>query len=222
MNYFAHGRHYIDRPYFLAGTIVPDLLGVVDRRIRVTLASASANAASEDPGVADVAQGVVQHLRDDDWFHQTRAFAELNLEFTATIRDALPGDDSFRPSVVAHILVEVLLDASLIAEAPAVLDAYYEAVDGVDFVVVAGAVNRMANRPTDQFPDALRRFCNARFLCDYGEDAKLLMRLNNVMRRVRLPPLPQSLCEVFPDARRQVDDRRDELLAGELSAGEST
>ena len=34
MNYFAHGWNYVDAPYVLAGTAVPDWLSVVDRRVR--------------------------------------------------------------------------------------------------------------------------------------------------------------------------------------------
>ncbi|MCB9940019.1 MAG: hypothetical protein H6823_17405, partial [Planctomycetaceae bacterium] len=54
-----------------------------------------------------------------------------------------------------------------------------------------------------------------RFLYDYAEDGKLLFRLNNVMRRVRLPALPQDLTKFFPEARRLVRHRSAELLAGE-------
>ena len=35
MNYFAHGREFVDEPYFLAGTAVPDWLSVVDRPTRI-------------------------------------------------------------------------------------------------------------------------------------------------------------------------------------------
>ena len=41
MNYFAHGYRYIDRPWFLAGTALPDWLNVVDRRVRVRKDQAS-------------------------------------------------------------------------------------------------------------------------------------------------------------------------------------
>ena len=34
MNYFAHGYAFLDDPYFLAGTAVPDWLSVIDRRMR--------------------------------------------------------------------------------------------------------------------------------------------------------------------------------------------
>src|SRR5262245_45831404 len=82
MNYFAHGRALINDPYFLAGTAVPDWLGVVDRRVRVRSALAEPHLASDDPRLARVAAGIVQHCRDDAWFHATRAFTELSLALT--------------------------------------------------------------------------------------------------------------------------------------------
>jgi hypothetical protein len=54
-------------------------------------------------------------------------------------------------------------------------------------------------------------------LYDYSEDDKLLFRLNNVMRRVRLAPLPKRIVSFFPQARKLVKQRKDELLAGETA-----
>ena len=34
MNFFSHGFRYLDQPYLLAGTAVPDWLSYVDRKIR--------------------------------------------------------------------------------------------------------------------------------------------------------------------------------------------
>jgi hypothetical protein len=50
-------------------------------------------------------------------------------------------------------------------------------------------------------------------LWDYADDGKLMMRLNQVMSRVGLPPLPSEFRQVLPDARAQVARRADELLA---------
>ena len=47
---------------------------------------------------------------------------------------------------------------------------------------------------------------------DYLDDGKLLSRLNQVMRRVKLPPLPPALLPFLPEARQRVSERRDELL----------
>ena len=217
MNYLTHGRRFIHEPYFLAGTAVPDWLSVIDRKVRARSKNAAKFVDHADPRMAAVARGVVQHHFDDGWFHQTRAFAELSLSFTVAVRDLLPPDDGLRPSFLGHILVELLLDDHLAAETPGLLDAYYRAMDSVDPMVVEQAVNLLATRPTDRLAVLLPRFFAERFLYDYADDAKLLTRLNHVMRRVKLAPLPDTLLSLFPDARRQVALRRDELLAGETS-----
>ena len=217
MNYFAHSRHYLDDPYFVAGTAVPDWLSVVNRRARARSKLAAPYATDQDPRVAAVARGIMQHHYDDAWFHQTRAFAELSLYFTNEIRDRLPKDDGFRPSFLGHILVELLLDATLIEDSPVVLDRYYAVMDSLDPYFVNQAVNRMATQETGMLSFFIPRFSQERFLYDYAEDAKLLFRLNNVMRRVRLPSLPKALAQFFPEARHLVRQRSAELLAGEAT-----
>jgi len=52
-------------------------------------------------------------------------------------------------------------------------------------------------------------------LYDYVENEKLLMRLNGVMKRVKLNLLPDSFANMFSAAREMVEQRQDELLAGE-------
>lgn len=217
MNYFAHGRLYLDNPYFLAGTAVPDWLSVVNRGARARSKLAKPFVDHEASELAAVARGVVQHHHDDHWFHQTRAFAELSWRFTKEVRDRLPKDDGFRPSFLGHILVELLLDATLIENDPAQLDAYYAVMEALDPNVVADAVNCMVTQQTGMLSFFIPRFSAERFLYDYMDDEKLLFRLNNVMRRVRLPFLPASLAELFPEARRLVRERAPELLAGEAT-----
>lgn len=222
MNYLTHGRRFLHAPYFLAGTAVPDWLGVVDRKVRVRSPRAAAWIDHADPAVAHVARGIMQHHADDRWFHETRAFAELNLTFAVRIRERLAPDDGFRPSFLGHILVEILLDDVLAAEQPGLLDAYYAACESLDPAAVERAVVLVAERPVEKLSMFIRRFCEERFLYDYADDAKLLTRLNAVMRRVGLPSLPVEFCDLLPEARRDVRQRRSELLAGESAAAESS
>lgn len=212
MNYFAHAVRFLDDPYFMAGTAVPDWLNVVDRSVRVRTKQALAVAAEADARQAAVARGIAQHLHDDAWFHATPAFSELCWKLTVLVRDALPGDDSLRPSFLGHILVELLLDADLAAESPQRLEAYYLALDQVDPTAVEEAVQRVAGRPAAGLAEFIPLFCRERFLWDYGDDAKLWYRLNQVMRRVGLPPLPEEFRLVLPEARRLVGPRTAELL----------
>ena len=212
MNYLAHGYRHIGRPYFLAGTAVPDWLSVLDRRVRARRRRAVQLVDDADPAMAAVASGIVQHHDDDDAFHRSAAFVELQLDFTIRIRDALPPDDSLRPGFLGHILVELLLDASLDRRRPGRLDAYYAALDRVDPAIVETAVGHVTARPPTQLSQWIRFFIKERFLADYTDDERLWTRLNQVMRRVRLPPIPFTLIELFPAARQAVDARLDDLL----------
>ena len=213
MNYFAHGRRYVDDPYLLAGTAVPDWLNVCDRRVRVRSKHALPYVDSSDERLARLARGIVEHHRDDAWFHETRAFHECCLEITALARKALPTDDGFRPSFLGHILVELLLDAELIADEPHRLEAWYLALQRLDPALVQQSLNRMAPRPAERLAELIPLFLRERFLWDYADDGKLWFRLNQVMGRVKLPPLPAGFRDILPAARRLVRDRKLDLLA---------
>jgi len=212
MNYFAHGRPFVADPYFLAGTAVPDWLGVVARKVRVRRPQAERVAGASDPRVAAVARGIVQHHADDAWFHQTTAFAELSSRFCLQIRDAVADDASLGPHFLGHILVELLLDAVLVAEEPARLDAYYLSLAAVDSAVIEAAVAEIAGVPAAGLGELIGRFCSERFLSDYQDDAKLMFRVGQVLRRVGLPPIAAALAGLLPDARRMVAARQAELL----------
>ncbi|MBL9092521.1 MAG: hypothetical protein JNL96_14960 [Planctomycetaceae bacterium] len=214
MNYFAHGYRFLDDPYFLAGTAVPDWLSVVDRKVRVRPKDAEAHIAHDDVLLARVARGVAQHHADDAAFHSSAAFVDLSLRFTVEIRDLLGGDAGMRPSFLGHILVELLLDSTLIEDRPTSLDDYYRALGDVEGYIVEEAVNRMQARRTETLSFLISLFTRERFLCDYPDDIQLLRRLNQVMKRVGLERLPEQFRDLLPQARREVRARRDELLQG--------
>ena len=213
MNYFAHGLAFLDDPYVLAGTAVPDWLNVADRSIRIRSRQAAPFVEDPNPSIQRIARGIVQHHRDDGWFHETPVFHDLCWKFTVQVKQALPEDEGFRPSFLGHILVEILLDAVLIERDPKLLEAYYCAMASLDGEVVQEAVNRMSVRRTDRLAVLLPLFCSEQFLWDYLDDGKLLMRLNQVMRRVKLPLLPEVFQAILPDARRAVAMHADQLTA---------
>jgi hypothetical protein len=212
MNYFAHGRQFVDRPYFLAGTAVPDLLNVVNRRVRVRRKVAEPFVNDTNPHVAALAGGIVRHHDDDEWFHRTKAFSELSLRFTVRIRDWQSADDGMRPLFLGHILVELLLDACLIEQDPQCLDAYYGAFARVEPRRVADAITRMTGRSVELMAVFIPRFLHERFLYEYLDDAKLLYRLNQVMRRVGLPLLPDDFVSLLPTARAEIAASAGDLL----------
>jgi hypothetical protein len=214
MNYFAHGVRFLDRPYFLAGTAIPDWLSVVDRQVRLRAKRVEPFAEGTATPEAELAAGILQHLHDDAWFHATPAFARVSAELTLLFRESLPPDDAHRPSFLGHIVTEMLLDAVLIARDPPALAAYYDALLRVDGERIERAVNRMARRPTDRLALFIPLFHQERFLADYLAPARLFVRLNQILRRVKLAPLPPATQSVLPDALKIVEPSAGDLLPG--------
>jgi hypothetical protein len=214
VNYFSHGIRFVDRPYFLAGTAAPDWLSVVDRRVRLRSRSVAPFADGQQTPHAEFAAGVLQHLADDDWFHRTPAFAIASAELANLFQKALPADAGHRPAFLGHILTEILLDAELIERHPDRLARYYAAIREIDPLVVEQAVNQMVRQTTDQLHVMIVLFEQERFLEDYSDTSRLLLRLNQVMRRVGLQPLPGDFESALGTARGIVARHFTGLLSG--------
>ncbi len=211
MNYYAHALPFLDNPYFVAGVATPDWLSVVNRKCRARAKLAAPFTTHEDPRRAALAKGIVQHHEDDAWFHQSDAFGKLQFDFTRRFREALPGDTSMRPGFLGHIVVELLLDAILIERDIGGLDNYYHALDSLDSELVGEWVSEMATVPAVGLPYLIDRFREVRFLYDYLDDAKLLYRINGVLRRVKLDELPDKFEPLFAAAREEVREMTQDL-----------
>lgn len=213
MNYLAHGIRFLGRPYFLAGTCAPDWLSAMDRSVRLRTKSAAPFMEDADLQLAEFARGVVQHLEDDDWFHGTRGFAEVTGDLAAAFRRAIGSDHPTPCNFLGHIVMEMLLDAELVRRNPGVLNGYYEALSAVDPGVVEDSINRCAARgQTTRAREFIPLFIAERFLADYIETSGLAYRLNQVLRRVKLIPLPESAASAIEVGRQLVHDRFEDLL----------
>ncbi len=222
MNYFAHALPYLSDPYFLAGTAVPDWLSVVDRSVRVRKrlidrylqSFPNAKPVEDDPEhhFQAIARGAKQHLEDDDWFHRLPGFIEISSQLGRDFRSALGPDDGFRAGFLGHIVTEMLLDRTLIQQVPEQLERYYQILAGLNFDCIERGVNKVATNPTDRLAPLLPRFLKERFLQDYLDLDKMLFRLNQVMRRVKLPMLPDYIVDVLESSSQLIEQRHTELL----------
>ncbi len=212
MNFLCHAMPYFETPLVAAGTAVPDWLSVVDRKIRARGKLARQVLDSDDDELRCVASGVIRHIEDDRWFHGTQAFVETNMQLAVELREYLPDDEGFRPTFVGHILLEMLLDAFWIRDDRAIADRYYLMLDSVSAQTIERCVNTITGKPTDGLVSAIERFIEIRFLYDYLDLDKLLERVNQVLRRVRLRPLPDSVADWLPEASKLVESRRQRLL----------
>jgi hypothetical protein len=199
-------------PYLLAGTAVPDWLGLVQRDVRVTEAAVRPWTGHADPLLRATAAGMLLHLEDDRWFHSAPAFLELCRQFAGAIRRRLADSEQLRPSFAAHVAIEMLLDGVLESEIPGLVDTYYQTLALVDPHTLEQLVGRVCGRPLATLAPHLERFQGWRFLGDYNDDERLRVRLNQVLSRVDLPPLPPAFSGLLPDMRAVVRLRQRELL----------
>lgn len=212
MNYFSHGYQYLDRPHFLIGTAIPDLLSVADRKVRLRSKRVEPFADGSATPHAEFAAGVLRHLHDDHWFHRSDIFVNVTEQLGAWFRAALPPDEGHRPGFLGHIVMELLLDSELIRRHPEKLHEYYRIMDSHDPVWVQNSINLMARDSTDRVAPLLPLFLRERFLWDYLDSRKLFARLNQVMRRIKLNQLPESVVEVLDRGRLLVATHADDLL----------
>lgn len=244
MNYFAHGMAFLDRPYVLAGTAVPDWLRVADRQVRLRpeqlkawWTSAGLNNSERHGPVGQLVRGIRQHLADDHHFHRRDIFFRLWTHFSQEVSIWLDGQNpegdsgkvvgsedaggwarqeagGWYSAFVGHLLLEVLLDAVLIEKDPQRLEQYYEGLGRVDEHLIQQVVNRISSRPSHRLAPTIAEFRRLQILADYLENQKLLGRLNQVMSRVGLPRLPETFLDFLPPARQLVARHAKDLLAG--------
>ena len=212
MNYFAHALQFLDRPAFVIGTSMPDMLSVVDRKMRLRSRKVDPFADGSGTFDAELAAGILQHLKDDRWFHQTRGFLVTSGELTRLFKEVLGSEDGVRCPFLGHIVTELQLDGALAERYPDKLDEYYQRLGEIDATAVENSVNQMATRTSDRLAYLIGRFHEEQFLRDYQEPNRLLFRLNQVMLRVRLDPLPDEMADALAASWSIVRDRVEELL----------
>ncbi|TWT95342.1 hypothetical protein Pla108_34880 [Botrimarina colliarenosi] len=222
MNYLAHAWSVVQSgswdPYELAGVAVPDWLGVTAKRTKCRSRSAQPHLLSEDPRLAALARGVCRHHADDAWFHDSPAFGALSLGFAKTLRESLGESTSLRPWFLGHILVELLLDDELAKRTPGLFDRYYTAISRIDAEWVEARVGQLAGRDVGRLGYFIGRYIEVRFLEDYRDDASLTLRLNQVMKRVGLDPLPDGFPPLLTGFRGAIAASFDDLLMRPLAA----
>ncbi|MGQ9562721.1 MAG: hypothetical protein ACUVTH_04240 [Thermogutta sp.] len=210
MNYFAHAFRFLDNPYFLAGTSLPDWLSVVNRRARLRKPQLIAHLDSPDERVRQLVGGMIQHLEDDMRFHNSTAFSEVLVQVVRTIYPVV-NPQGAPLTFLSHLLVEILLDAVLLQQLPNAAAKYYASLDQVDSMWIEATASAILGQQVDHLGAFIQLFCKERILDDYNDDEMTFTRMNQVMARLKLPALPKSLQLILPRLREIVAARENDF-----------
>jgi hypothetical protein len=205
MNYLAHSLPFVFADddlaaWHVAGTALPDWLRALDRAARLR-PDVLERAPVDDPRHRALRDGARRHHDDDVWFHAHDQFEALTALVTQDARREFP---HLRVSALAHVAVEMLLDAALMEAHPTLLERFYAAVAAVDDGVVAGFVRVTTARPVPHAEIFLDRFRRARFLAAYATDAGMLSCLRGVWLRAGLGGVDDGFVDVIARARPSV------------------
>lgn len=201
---------------------MPDWVRMLER-VRVGSRSIRRHLESSSPLSPEQEQlclGILQHHADDDRFHSNPAFIKLNRELAISLRERLVAqsfDDEAEPSMrvhfIAHVAIELLIDADLIESHPSKIREYYRIIDSLNVEVIGRTIEDVLRRPVEKLSMVIRRFAVERFLYDYLDDHRMLRRLNQVMKRVGLAQLPPETTAWLGESRRKVREHADAMLS---------
>ena len=211
MNFLAHSMIArrlwspppADLPAYVVGSALPDLIGLAAPRVR--LRERKDPLAPNNGGIRDlgerpscpnlappllgvggaVSAGVRAHLATDAAFHKTAAFAEAQAQVGGLLGDAGFAGIRVRRFFVAHVLVELALDAALLRADPTLGEEFYAAFAQADFHAVTRWAEEETGRPLPRLPDVLARFAASRYLLSYATDEGVATGLSRTCQRAR-------------------------------------
>lgn len=184
---------------------------MVNRRLRFRPQRLDPAALHADQNISELMAGIKQHLEDDNRFHNCEAFSRCLVAVLQEVRPFLDGV-GIPPVFLSHLLVEVLLDAQLVRTRQADVSRYYADLESVDPDWTEWATGEILGQSVSGLAHFIRLFCRERILFDYADNVSLLRRLNQVMRRLRLPNLSDSFQEAVEASRPIVTAHAEELL----------
>lgn len=236
MNFLAHYGLALrfrpstaDLPLYVAGNALPDLLPPATPRLRPKLLDVPTRMPEEDA----VRAGVAVHLATDAAFHKTPSFAEMQAGAGDRLRQAGFTDMRVRVFFVAHILVELALDAALLRADGDLANRFYADFCAAEAFVVAGWAEAALGMSLPALPQILARFGAHQYLRHYGTNQGVAEGLTRVCARARQDTFEGDnfarLTDVVGTMVERVTARADDLLketeqgivAGNYSANRS-
>lgn len=169
---------------YVVGTALPDLLPLAAPRKRLRLASLT-NAPEQTDAERALTAGARVHLLTDAAFHKTPAFTKAQTQVGELVTRAGFVGLRVRRFFLAHILVELALDAVLLRRQPHLTGDFYDAFAIVDFRETTGWAEAAIGQPLPSLSDVLTRFTRSRYLDSYAADAGVAEGVNRLGIRAR-------------------------------------
>jgi hypothetical protein len=196
MNFLSH--FYFDRnsedPHLVLGTILPDL--VKNARKDWNLHPEKKIESYKSTVEHSILRGWRRHLAVDRHFHNSQFFQKHTHAIRDLIIPALK-DSVVRPSFLAHISLELMLDSTLLTENHLDAEDLYVHLQQADRVLLQRFLEINNLDDTAHFFTFFEKFIQAKYLNSYRESQNLMYALNRICMRVWKDPLNETQIQIL-------------------------
>jgi len=181
MNFLSH--YYClkeENPYILLGVIMPDLVKDFSKLYNKYIED---DYFPKDEVSILMLEGVAIHIKGDDAFHKHSIFkeiqeiakAEINKIFSSTVK---------RKFVIAHVLIELMIDKYIMNINSGILKAFYSKIDKIDIEKAEKFyLNLNIEENKSHFIKNITKFKELKFLYRLKENEGIIFTLNKVFTK---------------------------------------
>jgi hypothetical protein len=184
MNFLSHFyfERFATNPERIVGGLLPDLLKNADKTF-VLKPRQYEDELLDNPLLEQLYIGWNRHIEVDRLFHNSTYFFHHTHQLKLQIQSSLQGLP-IRPSFMAHIALELLLDHILTQQKAVSIDKFYAAMSQVneDAVRKFLKINQLSDIP--KFDKFYHQFIDWKYIYDYAHIEKIAGALFNICKRL--------------------------------------
>lgn len=184
MNFLSHfyfDQHSTD-PHLVLGTVLPDLVKNANGNWKIH-PQKHPELFQHDPVFKSILMGWNRHLAVDKYFHSSPFFFKHTRQLRLEIAPLLTQTE-VRPSFLAHISLELLLDGLLITESEIKVDNFYQHLTNSNRSKIEGFLKLNLITETDLFFKFFDSFNKSQYLNSYRDTHQIVYALNRICMRI--------------------------------------
>jgi acyl carrier protein phosphodiesterase len=192
MNFLSH--FYFERTNkdenMVIGTVLPDLVKNAHKDWNF-YPQKKPDLFTQDPTLNSILKGWKRHLEVDLLFHSSSFFNQETAKLKQLLLPILE-DTKVRPSFLAHIGVELVLDHLLVVNAKIDINLFYNHLNKVDDPAIGIFLKNCGAEHTDNFFQFLNSFRSSKYLLSYQKIENISYALQRICMRLWPHPFTEA------------------------------
>lgn len=172
------------------GTVLPDLIKNSHKDWNL-YPQKSAELFTNDPNQHSLLMGWKRHLDVDLYFHSSEFFNTETAKLKQLLLPILV-DSPVRPSFLAHIGVELVLDHLLVVNNNININSFYDHLNNVDDLVLDEFLKKCDTPSNDKFFAFLNSFKSSKYLLSYQQIENISYALQRICMRLWAHPFHEQ------------------------------